>query len=134
MCYAQGTQIYVLFYKSGGISDIESDYVICCGYPDSKTLLSGPPWEHNHICVSARSKHDTMLENRSHAQPRRSAPPREFFLPVDVYISNQAAAALRKVCLTHFNTTCFPICCSQNSPTRGKKLRRESLPQEVCPC
>jgi hypothetical protein len=38
-----------------------------------------------------------MLENRSHAQPRRSVPPREFFLPVDVYISNQAAAALRKV-------------------------------------
>ena len=41
-----------------------------------------------------------MLENQSHAQPRRSAPPREFFLPVDVYISNQAAAALRKVRLT----------------------------------
>jgi hypothetical protein len=38
-----------------------------------------------------------MLENQSHAQPKRSAPPREFFLPVDVYISNQAAAALRKV-------------------------------------
>jgi hypothetical protein len=75
-----------------------------------------------------------MLENRSHAQPRRSAPPREFFLPVDVYISNQAAAALRKVRLTYFTMTYFPICCPQNSPTRGKKLRRESLPREACPC
>ena len=74
-----------------------------------------------------------MLENRSHAQPRRSAPPREFFLPVDVYISNQAAAALRKVRLTYFTTTYLPISYSQNSPTRGKNLRRENLPQEVCP-
>lgn len=110
-----------------------SDYVICCGYPDPKSLLRGPPWEHNHTCVSARSKHDTMLEIQSHAQPRRSAPPREFFLPVDVYISNQAAAALRKVRLTYFTTTYFPIC-SQNSPTHGKKLRKESLPLEVCLC
>ncbi|KAF8274095.1 Rho GTPase activation protein [Lactarius quietus] len=37
-----------------------------------------------------------MLENRGHAQSKRSITPREFFLPVEVYISNQAAAALRK--------------------------------------
>lgn len=38
-----------------------------------------------------------MLENRSHAQSKRPTAPREFFLPVEVYISNQAAVALRKV-------------------------------------
>ncbi|KAH9178719.1 Rho GTPase activation protein [Lactarius sanguifluus] len=38
-----------------------------------------------------------MLENRGHAQSKRSIAPREIFLPVEVYISNQAAAALRKV-------------------------------------
>ncbi|KAH9023755.1 Rho GTPase activation protein [Lactarius hengduanensis] len=37
-----------------------------------------------------------MLENRGHAQSKRSIAPREIFLPVEVYISNQAAAALRK--------------------------------------
>ncbi|KAH8997302.1 Rho GTPase activation protein [Lactarius akahatsu] len=37
-----------------------------------------------------------MLENRGHAQSKRSIIPREIFLPVEVYISNQAAAALRK--------------------------------------
>jgi len=37
-----------------------------------------------------------MSENRSHAQSKRPTTPREFFLPVEVYISNQAAAALRK--------------------------------------
>jgi hypothetical protein len=42
-----------------------------------------------------------MLENRNNVQPRRSVAPREFFLPVEVYISNQAAAALRKVLLTY---------------------------------
>jgi len=41
-----------------------------------------------------------MLENRSHAQSKRPAAPRELFLPVEVYISNQAAAALRKVFLS----------------------------------
>jgi hypothetical protein len=101
--------------------DIEIlNYVICCGYPDPKSSLRGPPWEHNHTCVSVRSKHDTMLENRSHAPPRRSAPPREFFLPVDVYISNQAAAALRKVRLTYFATTYFPFLVHQTAQPAEK--------------
>lgn len=47
--------------------------------------------------LSVRPEHDPMLENRIHAQSKRSAAPRELFLPVEVYISNQAAAALRKV-------------------------------------
>jgi|SRR5712671_1000611 len=58
---------------------------------------SGPPWEHNHTGVSVHPELYPMPENRSHAQHRRSAAPREFFLPIEVYISNQAAAALRKV-------------------------------------
>jgi hypothetical protein len=68
-----------------------------------------------------------MLENRSHAQPRRSAPPREFFLPVDVYISNQAAAALRKVRLTYFTTTYFLHLLFTKQPNPRKKAeKRES--------
>jgi hypothetical protein len=59
-----------------------------------------PPWESNLFCVSQRPEYHPMLENRNHAQPRRTAVPREFFLPVEVYISNQAAAALRKVSFT----------------------------------
>ncbi|KAI0257140.1 Rho GTPase activation protein [Lactifluus subvellereus] len=51
--------------------------------------------ERNETRISARSQHELMLETRNHAQPRRSVA-REFFLPVEVYISNQAAAALRK--------------------------------------
>ncbi|KAI0308203.1 Rho GTPase activation protein [Multifurca ochricompacta] len=37
-----------------------------------------------------------MIENQSRTQSRRFTTPREIFLPVKVYISNQAAAALRK--------------------------------------
>ena len=47
--------------------------------------------------VSPRPHHAPMPENRSHAQSKRPATLREFFVPVEVYISNQAAVALRKV-------------------------------------
>ena len=68
-----------------------------------------------------------MLENRSHAQPRRSAPPREFFLPVDVYISNQAAAALRKVRPTFFYHDLLPHLLFTKQPNPRKKAeKRES--------
>jgi hypothetical protein len=49
------------------------------------------------LLVSLRPDHAPMPEYRSHAQSKRPTTPREFFLPVEVYISNQAAAALRKV-------------------------------------
>lgn len=54
-------------------------------------------WDPNYTSISALSAHRPMLENRRHAHSKRSIAPREFFLPVEVYISNQAAAALRKV-------------------------------------
>jgi hypothetical protein len=69
------------------------------------------PWypdPRNETRISARSQHEPMLENRIHAQLRRSGALREFFLPVEVYISNQAAAALRKVLLSYLATTCRP--------------------------
>ena len=59
--------------------------------------VSTSTWEPNYTSISALSAHESMLENQGHAQSRRSIAPREFFLPVEVYISNQAAAALRKV-------------------------------------
>lgn len=58
------------------------------------------------LLVSSRPDHAPMPENRSHAQSKRPATLREFFLPVEVYISNQAAAALRKV---------PPLCLSQRT-------------------
>jgi hypothetical protein len=67
------------------------------------------PWEPDHSWISTRFQYyDPMLEleNRNNAQPRRSAAPREFFLPVEVYISNQAAAALRKVHLIYQVSIC----------------------------
>ena len=85
------------------------------------------------LLVSPRPDHAPMPENRSHAQSKRPATPREFFLPVEVYISNQAAAALRKVPqLFLFDPTYRLICRSQNSPIRGRGRRRENL-RELCP-
>lgn len=54
-------------------------------------------WDPNYTRISAPFVQEPMLENLGHAQSKRSIAPREFFLPVEVYISNQAAAALRKV-------------------------------------
>jgi hypothetical protein len=54
-------------------------------------------WDPDYTSIPALSAHKPMLENRGHAHSKRSIAPREFFLPVEVYISNQAAAALRKV-------------------------------------
>jgi hypothetical protein len=81
----------------------EEDYVICIW----KAIVA--PWERDHSWISARSQHyDLMLEleNRNNAQPRRPVAPREFFLPVEVYISNQAAAALRKVHVIYHLSIC----------------------------
>src|SRR6266702_891703 len=89
-------------------------------------------WEPNHTRISALFAHEPMPENRGHAQSKRSITPREIFLPAEVYISNQAAAALRKVpCL---------FCCgvsliqrSRNSLIHARGQRRES-PRDLCPC
>jgi hypothetical protein len=89
--------------------------------------------ERNHSWILAHSRHDPMLENRNNAQPRRPVVPREFFVHVEVYISNQAAAALRKVLPTYMATMCRPPFCPRNSPTRGRRLRREN-PQDLSPC
>ena len=93
--------------------------------------VPGPRWN-PVLLVSLRPDHAPMPENRSHAQSKRPATPREYFLPVEVYISNQAAAALRKVPLHYLIPTYCPICRSQNSPIRGRRQRKESL-RELCP-
>ena len=77
----------------------DKDYVILVLGLCSPRRLMNPvsTWDPNYTSTSALSAHNPMLENRWHAHSRRSIAPREIFLPVEVYISNQAAAALRKV-------------------------------------
>ena len=77
----------------------DKDYVILVlGLGFRQRLMNSvSTWDPNYTSISAFSAHKSMLENRGHAHSKRSIAPREFFLPVEVYISNQAAAALRKV-------------------------------------
>jgi hypothetical protein len=89
-------------------------------------------WDPNYTRISALFAQEPM-EDLGHAQSNRSMAPREFFLPVEVYISNQAAAALRKVPPYLFRCGVSLIQRTRNSPIHARGLRRESR-RDLCPC
>ena len=116
---------------------MRQDYVIVCytgsGFRHRQMNSTVSTWDPNYTRIPALLAQEPMLENLGHAQSKRSIAPREFFLPVEVYISNQAAAALRKVPCYLFRCGVSLIQRSRNSLIHARGLRRESR-RDLCPC